>query len=148
MILAVDPGKKAGYCGLDSVSPCGLKLYYLSDQPTIDRWPRAVCEDQFVNHKASRQSALTLGQRAGFQLGRIAADAYYVLPVRVWHERLWVGSRGQEPKKITHMRLRQLWMQCGLPGDPPKDENVLEAFGIAIAALWLGDELEKYRCRH
>ena len=89
----------------------------------------AVVEDQWVNHKASRQSLMTLSQYAGFLLGRSGASRFFAYPVKDWKNRILPGF-ANAPKRMFSASLEGLYPEHASLG-----HNVLDA--LAMGEAWV-----------
>lgn len=100
----------------------------------------AAVEGQYPNPKSSRQSLITLGNYAGFLLGRVPARLYLIVPVQSWKARLIPGF-ANAPKHMYTANLRQKWPHIEpLPGaktkrktkkkEPDPASDILDAIGL------------------
>jgi hypothetical protein len=106
----------------------------------------AAVEDQWANPKASRQSLITLGQYAGFLLGRVPAQMHVAVPVHVWKDRVIPGFANAK-KHIFTNNLRQMWPNVEpkptgplKPGEDDPASDILDAIGGG-RSFWNGSEL-------
>lgn len=136
------------------------ELMGYSNSPPVD--PRlgdwSVVEAQFANPKASRQSLLTLGARAGFCFTLIPAQRYAMIPptrtkmrvkgkrapqtVRGWKEIILPRCAGM-PGDVFTRNLRQ-WLDKRGIASGEQNHNILDAIGLALAAWQIRDELPNY----
>lgn len=135
-ILAIDPSSKPKNRGY-SLWKDGVELYYgpiLPPAHMLFGLDLAAVEDQWANPKASRQSLITLGQIAGFLLGRVDAARYVAVPVATWKNQVIPGF-GNAKKQIYTANLRQMWPET-VPLHPvgSKEEDpasdILDARGL------------------
>lgn len=100
----------------------------------------ATVEGQYPGGKSSKQSLITLGNYAGFLLGRVPARAYFIVPVQSWKARLIPGF-ANAPKAMYTANLRQKWPRVEpLPGaktkrrkkkkEPDPASDILDAIGL------------------
>ncbi len=103
----------------------------------------AAIEGQYPNPKSSRQSLITLGNYAGFLLGRVPARAYLIVPVQSWKARVIPGF-GNAAKAMYTANLRQKWPNIEpLPGaktsrrkkkkEPDPASDILDAIGLGAS---------------
>jgi hypothetical protein len=150
-VLFIDPSsiaKNRGY----SLWIDGALMHYGVQWPAPGAAPIGgldICavEDQWANPKASRKSLITLGQYAGFLLGRVPAAMYVAVPVQTWKDRVIPGFANAKKKMYT-ANLRQMYpdVEPRLPpgGLGPDDEDpasdILDAIGGG-RSFWNGPEL-------
>lgn len=137
LIIAIDPAKPKKSRGFATFST--ISRQFCLEMSAAD-W--VVCEGQWVNAIASKQSLMTLSFYAGLLLGSIGSHCrarMAVLPVKTWKGTLIPGF-GQAPKAVYARNLAQMLARAG--HDVPKSEHDLEARGIALAASML--DLEAY----
>lgn len=151
-VLFIDPSSIAKNRGF-SLWRDGALLGYgveLTDEamvPACGMVDICAVEDQWANPKASRQSLITLGQYAGFLLGRVPAAMHIAVPVRTWKERVIPGFSNAKKRMYT-ANLRQMWpdVEPRLPpgGLGPDEEDpasdILDAIGGG-RSFWNGAEL-------
>jgi hypothetical protein len=145
-VLFIDPSSKPKNRGYSLWANGSLIQYGVEVPPD---WARSalqidICavEDQWANPKASRQSLITLGQYAGFLLGRIPAAMHIAVPVQVWKDRVIPGFANAKKRMFTG-NLRQMWpdVEPRLPlgGLKPDEEDpasdILDALGGG-ASFW------------
>lgn len=68
----------------------------------------AACEAQYASPDSSRQSLITLGNYAGFLLGRVPARLHLLVPVAAWKGRVIPGFANAE-KKVFTANLRAMY---------------------------------------
>jgi hypothetical protein len=136
-IDASSDGKCRGYALTDE---SGL-LWYGAEPPSS--WPSvdvAAVEGQYPNPKSSRQSLITLGNYAGFLLGRVPARLWLIVPVQAWKARVIPGF-ANAAKAMYTANLRQMYPHVEpLPGskttrkrkkkEPDPASDILDAIGL------------------
>lgn len=152
LILAVDPGAKAGYAVLETAPGRGLLLAtHRPELVPVDGYAEAVFEAQ---HSAAtlfrggrrvrirRSSQSTLSFTAGRLFERFTAERKYRILPDDWRALLWPGSR-RLPKAVVLARLRVEF------GDSLLDDataDTWEAVGMAMGWQRLTQkQKEKFR---
>jgi hypothetical protein len=148
-VLFIDPSSKPANRGFSLWTDGGLTSHGREPFDWILKTRIDICavEDQWANPKASRQSLITLGQFAGFQLGRVPAAMHIAVPVAIWKNRLFPGFANAKKRMYT-ANLRQMWpwVEPRLPpgGLKPDEEDpasdILDAIGGG-RSFWNGPDL-------
>jgi hypothetical protein len=127
-VIAIDPGgltqkKTRGFAHFHNGRVCDT----LNDLEAMATWAFSValCESQWANPKASRQSLITLGQGAGFLLGSVNARLKLMVPVFAWKDALIPGF-ANAPKEMYTKNLQQMWPGISNP-------HCLDAVGLGAA---------------
>jgi hypothetical protein len=109
-VLTIDPSSIPANRGY-ALTEDGKLVWYGSDDREIPiRGPVdiAACEAQYASPDSSRQSLITLGNYAGFLLGRVPARLHLLVPVAAWKNRIIPGF-GNAEKHIFTGNLRQMY---------------------------------------
>jgi hypothetical protein len=109
-VLTIDPSsipENRGY----ALTCDGRLAWYgsaLSAEIIEDGVDVAACEAQYASPDSSRQSLITLGNYAGFLLGRVPARLHLLVPVAAWKNRVIPGFANAEKHTYT-ANLRQMY---------------------------------------
>lgn len=109
-VLTIDPSsvlKNRGY----ALTCDGVLAWYASELPREileDGVDVAACEAQYASPDSSRQSLITLGNYAGFLLGRVPARLHLLVPVAAWKGRVLPGFANAK-KEVFTANLRQMY---------------------------------------
>lgn len=110
-VLTIDPSSISENRGY-AITEAGELLWYGSiwPDPALDFGPIdvAACEAQYASPDSSRQSLITLGNYAGFLLGRVPARAHLLVPVAAWKGRVIPGWANAE-KRVFTANLREMY---------------------------------------
>jgi hypothetical protein len=144
--LFVDPGAKAGYCGIYDGH---VLATHNPDLVPVGHYDEAVFEAQhsgaslYRNGKKiriARKSQSTLSFTAGRLFERFKADRKYRILPDDWRAVLWPGAR-RLPKAVVLARLEIEVGELVGPDVPKKNRgDVLEAVGMAKAWGKLSDD--------
>lgn len=111
LVLTIDPSSVPKNRGYALTSEAGL-LWYGSELPAMPLHQGSIdvaaCEAQYASPDSSRESLITLGNYAGFLLGRVPARAHLLVPVAAWKSRVIPGFANAE-KHVYTANLRGLY---------------------------------------
>jgi hypothetical protein len=106
-VLTIDPSsilKNRGY----AITVDGECIWYGSELLGHHDFDVAACEAQYASPDSSRQSLITLGNYAGFLLGRVPARVHLLVPVAAWKGRVIPGFANAE-KRVYTANLRAMY---------------------------------------
>lgn len=111
LVLTIDPSSIPKNRGYALTSEDGL-LWYGSELPAAPLHAGSIdvaaCEAQYASPDSSRESLITLGNYAGFLLGRVPARLHLLVPVAAWKGRVIPGFANAE-KQIYTANLRAMY---------------------------------------
>jgi hypothetical protein len=155
--LVVDPGVRPGVVVLDVHGTLLAATHTTQDpdwwggwgpSPPARLWPLAVTEDQWLHpaargkKAASPASLFKLARRSGWQLSRVTAKRYMVIPPSAWR-----GGSGVDKVQMQNRIASTLTpAERKLFSDIPKARHgdVLDAIGIGRHALFVAESTTKY----
>jgi hypothetical protein len=99
LVLTIDPSSIPANRGY-AVTEDGRLLWYGDSMKNciFASFDVAACEAQYASPDSSRQSLITLGNYAGFLLGRVPARLHLLVPVAAWKDRVipgWANAKKQ-----------------------------------------------------